>query len=328
MKYNVLIPDVVKEPAEIEQAVFGSLATVKVLDAQSNDDVVAINWQNCDAILAFDKLNYDKELLAKLKKCKVLVRVGVGYDNVDVKEAKKRKIVVCNVPDYGTEEVADHTLALLLSLVRGLPDYSQRVIKRSWLRPNPIPFRLRGKILGIIGLGRIGTAVAVRAKAFGLNVLFYDPYKPEGYDKTLGITRVYSLKELAQQVEIVSVHAPLTKETENMLDKKFFGELKKDIFLINTARGAIIDLAALYQAMKKGKVKACGLDVLPVEPSDDTQQLILDYEKQASWLTGRLVVTPHVAFYSPEAYVEMRQKAAQEALRVLQGQPARNCVNG
>lgn len=326
-KINILIPDFVKPPTRIEQQVFGAEAEVFLGEASKAEEISDEMWGNCHAILAWEKLQYDKQLLAKLKKCKVIVRVGVGYDNIDLLEATSRGIVICNVPDYGTQEVADHTLALLLSLARGLFEFAGRVQQRKWQRQNPIPFRLKHKVFGVIGLGRIGSAVALRAKAFDLRVIFYDPYKADGYDKALGIERVETLEELAAKADIVSIHAPLTEETHNMVNDQFFDKAKTAIVLINTARGAIIDLAALRRAMKKEKVKAAGLDVLPQEPSDDKQQLIVDWENDQEWLRGRLIVTPHVAFYSPEAYQEMRQKAAQEALRVLKGEKARNRVN-
>lgn len=326
--YRILIPDVIKPPAEVEQAVFGRAAMITALAATANEQVGDDHWAECDAILAFDKCNYDRKLLAKLKKCRVIVRVGVGYDNVDLAEAKKRGIIVCNIPDYGSGEVADHAMALLLSLARDIPQFSNSVRQGKWVRQSPIPFRIAGKTIGIIGLGRIGTAVALRAKSFGLRVMFYDPYKPDGYDKALGIERVGRLPDLAAASDIISLHVPLTRETAGMIGREFFAQSRPGLVLINTARGAVVDLAALYLAMKSGQVKACGLDVLPVEPSDKTQKMVVAYENNEEWLSGRLVVTPHVAFYSPESYAEMREKAALEAKRVLEGKKARNQVNG
>ena len=218
-------------------------------------------------------------------------------------------------------------MGMLLSLLRGLPEYTRKVQQRNYSRANNMPTRLRSKILGIIGLGRIGIATAMRAKAFGINIIFYDPYIKDGIDKALNIIRVDTLQEIAEFSDVISIHTPLTSETHGMVDEKFFGFVKKEPIILNTARGLIIDLSALDQAMRKGIVKAAGLDVLPVEPSDDSQQLIVDYENDEEWLRGRLVVTPHIAFYSPQAYEEMRKKAAQEALRVLNGEKARNCVN-
>ena len=324
---NILIPDVISEPADIESKIFGPGAEILVGEATNNQDISDKIWSNCDAILAFDQIIYDKELISKLAKCKVIVRVGVGYDNIDLLAAKNKNILVCNVPDYGTEEVADHTMGMLLSLIRGLPEYVRRVKHRNYSRKNNMPARLRGKIMGIIGLGRIGTAVALRAAAFGIKVIFYDPYKDEGYDKSLGINRVNNLHDIARLSDIVSIHTPLTNETENMIDNRFFNSVKPGMILINTARGSIINISALRIAMKEKIINGAGLDVLPIEPSDDSQQLIVEWENNKEWLKGRLIITPHVAFYSPSALKEMRIKASHEAKRVLEGKSARNVVN-
>ena len=324
---NILIPDVLREPVDIEAGIFGTDADIIVGKATSHEDITDKVWSNCDAILAFDQIIYDKDLISKLTKCKVIVRVGVGYDNVDLLAAKNKDILVCNVPDYGTEEVADHTMGMLLSLLRGLPEYTRKVQQRNYSRANNMPARLRGKILGIIGLGRIGTAVALRAAAFGIKVIFYDPYKDEGYDKSLGINRVDNLYDIARLSDVVSIHTPLTNETENMIDDRFFNSVKPGMILINTARGSIINISALRIAMKEKIIKGAGLDVLPIEPSDDSQRLIVEWENNEEWLRGRLIITPHVAFYSPGALKEMRVKASCEAKRVLEGKPARNVVN-
>ena len=190
-----------------------------------------------------------------------------------------------------------------------------------------MPFRLRGLTMGFIGVGRIGTATLMRARAFGMNIVFYDPYVNDGYEKALGVDRVDTLEDLAKIADIVSINTPLSEETNKMIGRKFFSVLKPGAIVINTARGPIIDLEALKEAMLNNIVRAAGLDVLPVEPSDDSQTLIRAWEKSEPWIKDRLIVTPHVAFYSPESYEEMRRKAAEEALRVMLGEQARNCVN-
>jgi len=181
--------------------------------------------------------------------------------------------------------------------------------------------------LGIIGLGRIGTATALRAKAFGMRVVFYDPYIPDGQDKALGVTRCYELADLLAQADVVSIHTPLTSETRGMANAAFFSMLKPGAIFINTARGAIVDLDALTEALRSGQVGAAGLDVLPQEPPDPDHPLIRAWRARESWIAYRLIITPHAAFYCEEAYREMRMKAALEAKRVLAGQKPRNCVN-
>ena len=327
MKKNILIPDVVVPPAQIEHDVLGDKYNITVGEAQESGDIPEEIWKQSHGILAFHLIDYNAELLSKLENCQVIVRLGVGYDNIDLGEARCRNIAVCNVPDYGTEEVADHTLGLLLALVRSIPGYQQAIKNRNWARNDNITFRLSGKTIGIIGLGRIGMAVAIRCKSFGMNIVFYDPYLDDGYDKALGITRADTLEDFLEQSDIISIHAPSTKETRGMVGSDFLSKVRDGCILINTARGDIINLDELYKIMKLGKVKACGLDVLPIEGHSSEQQLVVDYENDAQWLKDRLIITPHVAYYSAEAYTELRYKAAKQIKGAIDGQEIKNCVN-
>ena len=327
MKKNILIPDVVVPPAQIEHDTLGEQYNIIVGQAQHANDISDDVWKESHGILAFHLMDYNAELLSKLENCQIIVRLGVGYDNIDLAEANQRNIAVCNVPDYGTEEVADHALGLLLSLVRSIPSYQQAIKNKNWNRNDNITFRLSGKTFGIIGLGRIGTAVAIRCKAFGMNVVFYDPYLDDGYDKALGITRADTLEDLLTQCDIISIHTPSTDETRGMVGSDFLAKVKDGCVLINTARGDIINLNELYKSMKSGKVRACGLDVLPIEGHSNEQDLVIDYENNAEWLEDKLIVTPHVAYYSAEAYIELRYKAAKQIRDAIEGQVIRNCVN-
>jgi len=324
---KILIPDVVKSPAKIEKEIFGKTSEIIVGEAKNASDIKDNIWSAVDAVLTFDLIQYTKDLLKKMTSCKIIVRVGVGYDNIDILAAKKQGIVVCNVPDYGTEEVADHTVGLLLMLTRGLKEYLLNVEKRNWSRANLLPTRLRGKTLGIIGLGRIGTATARRASVLGLNIVFYDPYLADGIEKALAFKRLSSLSELACGSDFISIHVPLTNETHNIIDENFFKLVKKIVYIINTERGELIDIKCLEKYMKKNIVAAAALDVLPIEPNCDEQSLIVALEKEEKWIKNRLIVTPHVAFYSPESYIEMRSSAAKEAKRFLEGNKPRNQVN-
>lgn len=329
-QYHILIPDRVAESIEIEQAVFGEQAEFVLGHAMQADEIADAEWERCDAVLAWHELTYDDALLAKMPHCKTIVRVGVGYDNVDLKAAGQRGIVVCNVPDYGTGEVADHALAMLLSFARGLPGIAEKVRQSnefwSWKKVGTLK-RLSDSVLGIVGLGRIGSAVALRAKSFGLRVLFYDPYKPAGYDKTLGIERCHDLYKMLEAVDYVSLHTPLTEETRGLAEQRFFAHLKPGAVLINTARGAIVDLDALERTLRVGRLRAAGLDVLPEEPPDRTHPLLQAWTHNEEWIAGRMLVTPHSAFWCVEALTEMRRKAAEEALRVLEGGEPLNPVN-
>jgi phosphoglycerate dehydrogenase-like enzyme len=256
--------------------------------------------------------------LSALPRVKAVVRCGVGFDNVDLAAAGSRGIVVCNVPDYGTEEVADHALMLLLALARRLLPADRAVRAGAWdittVFGTP---RLRGRTLGIIGCGRIGTATALRAKALGMRVVFHDPLLPDGVEKALGLERADTLEELLPRAEFVSLHCPLTADTRHLLNERTLSLLPEGAYVINTARGGCIDLDALHAALESGRVGWAGLDVVEREPLDD----------ERIRTHPRVILTPHAAFYSVEGFAEMRTKGAREARRVLLGQPVRNAVN-
>lgn len=323
-KFNVLICDLIEPPAELEQKIFGQKFDVVAAQAMNNGELKDEYLANCDGIIAYDKITYHKDLQAKLKKCKVIVRAGIGTDNIDLAEAKRRGIKVCNVPDYCKGEVADHAIALLLSLVRGIPQHVEQIHQGQWVKLTPMAVRLYGKTFGILGMGRIGRETAVRAQALGMKIVFYDPF----FKKTVeGCKKVKSLEELARLSDVVSVHSPLTPQTKHALGEKFFKNAKKGMFLINSARGPVIDMKALRTAMKEGIVAGCGVDALPPEFDEDQRELMLEFEKNEEWLRGRFIATPHAAFYSKESFIELRSKAAAEVKRVLEGKKPLNWIN-
>ena len=188
------------------------------------------------------------------------------------------------------------------------------------------PIRLTNSNIGIIGLGRIGTAVAMRARAFGMKILFYDPYIADGIDKALNFERL-ELNELLERADVISIHTPLTSETRNMVNMDFFDKVKPGAILINTARGSIVSFEALYGALRDETIMAFGTDVLPIEPPDSTDPLTLAWLNKEEWIRNKIIVTPHNAFYSKSAELEMRTKAALEIGRVIRGEAPRNCVN-
>ena len=328
MKNKILIPDRLKENTEIEDKIFGKGYQVITQNKKHANQIPDEIWQSADAILAWHEITYDADLISKLQKCKVIVRIGVGFDNVDLDAAKNKGILVCNVPDYGTNDVADHAMALLLGFNRGIIAYDREVrTNNSWEWESiPILTRLSGSTLGIIGLGRIGLAVSIRARMFGLKINFYDPYLPRGIEKIFEYQRHNDLFEMLGECDYLSFHTPLTSETIGMGNDKFFLNIKKNAVIINTARGGIISMDSLYKAMKNDVVRAAGLDVLENEPPDYKHPLIDAWSKQEEWLKNRLIITPHVAFYNKESYEEMREKAALEAKRVLEGQKPFNRI--
>ena len=326
--YKILIPDRLSAPADVEQEVFGPDAQIRLLQAKQTNEVKLEDWKWADAILLWHDLHLDAALLANCRACKSIVRVGAGFDNVDIAAAAQLGIPVCNVPDYGVDDVADHALSFLVSLARGLPGLDQAARAGTWDWDRAKDFkRITHSVLGIIGLGRIGTAVAMRARSFGLKVLFYDPYVARGIEKSLSLARAESLEEIAQCSDFISLHVPLSAETTGMLDANFFESCSKHPIIINTARGAVLDLNALYEGLKSGNIAAAGMDVLDVEPPDLKHPLIKAWQKREDWLEGRILITPHSAFCNRESLLEIRTKAAKEALRALTSKPLYYCVN-
>lgn len=312
----VVVTDYLAE-AGVEQAVLDPIADIKLL--QTNDEAdVAARGSDASVLLVFHDIKLGERAIPNLPRCRAIIRCGVGYDNVDLQVAGRHGIVVCNVPDYGTEEVADHALLMLLAVVRRLVPCHEQIRSGGWdvttIFGAP---RLRGKTIGLIGCGRIGTAMALRCKALGLRVLFYDPFKPDGLDKALGLERCYRLEDMLPQCQFVSLHCPLTMDTRHILNAKTLALMPRGVYVINTARGPCIDLAALGNALNTGHVAFAGLDVVEREPLND--EVIRKH--------SNVLLTPHAAFYSVEGYREMRTKGAEEARRILSGEAVRNPVN-
>ncbi|MFU8816832.1 MAG: C-terminal binding protein [Pseudomonadales bacterium] len=291
-------------------------------------DVTEEQWRQCDGIVGPPP---PLEYLPKLDKCRIYVKPAVGYDEVPLQAWGELGIPVCNTPDYGTREVADHAMALMLTLTKSIAfhDQSLRQDPRGNWRPalNPFGQRLADCTFGIVGLGRIGTAAALRAKAFDMDVVFYDPYKPNGSELALGIRRADSLEDLLAQADIVSIHTPLNDETRNLIDAGALAAAKRGIIVINTARGPIVDIDALHDALRDGTVLAAGLDVLPDEPANLDKPLIAAWHGDADWLRHRLVITPHSAFFTPQSMRDIRSFSARTAARYLRDGRLDNCVN-
>jgi C-terminal binding protein len=313
---HVFVTDTLPEVGP-ERKILEDLAEVTLLQTYDETDV-AKHGPDADVLLVYHTIKLTERSIATLAKCKGIIRCGVGYDNVDIEAAGKRGIVVCNVPDYGTEEVADHALLMLLAIARRLLPAHQSVRDGKWDFSVAIETpRLRGRTLGVIGCGRIGTAMVLRAKALGMRVVFYDPIKPDGLEKALGVERCHRLDDLLKQAEFVSVHCPLTPQTKHILNAKTLALCPKGVYVINTARGPCVDPTGLLHALDSGQVAYAALDVVEGEPNIP----------EAIRQHPRIVLTPHTAFYSIEGYQEMRSKGAEEARRILTGEAVRNTVN-
>jgi D-3-phosphoglycerate dehydrogenase len=315
-RFKVAITDYLSE-ATVERSVLGPIADLELLQANVEDEVVK-RAADASALIVFHNMKLTEASLSRLTECRAVVRCGVGVDNIDLEAAGRHGIVVCNVPDYGTEEVADHTLLMLLAIARRLVACHNNIVAGGW-EPR-LAFgtpRLRGRTLGIIGCGRIGTATALRGRALGLRVVVYDPYQPAGYEKGLGVERCHHLEELLPRSEFVSLHCPLTSETRHLLNAASLALLPQGAYVINTARGPCIDPNALLAALDSGHVAYAALDVVDREPLDDDR---LRHHP-------RILLTPHTAYYSVEGAEEMRTKAAMEVRRALIGEPVLSPVN-
>jgi len=257
------------------------------------------------------------EMIQQMTRCRIISRFGIGVDNVDIPAATGRGIVVTKVPDYCIDEVSDHAVALLLALVRKIPFSNAQVHGGQWAMSAVVPIhRLRGSVLGLVGFGRIPQLVAPKAKAFGIRVVAFDPYVPSEIFAHAGVERV-DFSELLKVSDYVSIHSPLLPETKDLFNDQTLRQMKPTAYLINTARGPIVDQAALARALNAGALAGAALDVMPQEPPVDSP------------LLGRanVIITPHTSFYSEESLVDLQVKAAQEVVRVLGGQAPRNPVN-
>jgi len=329
-QFKVVITDLIVEPLDVERSVLGDLADVTALDAMCEADLHG-RIEDADAIMVYHYFRLTSDTIQRLKNCRVIVRPGVGYDGIDIAAAREQGIPVCNVPDYGTEEVADSAIGMAISLTRGTHFLNSRLRRGigDWNVDQATPIsRLRGRRFGIVGCGRIGTAAALRARSFGLEVAFFDPYVTDGIDKALGITRVESLHELLSTSHIVSLHCPLTDETRGMIGQAEIALMPRGSFLVNTARGGIVDTDAVVSALATGHLAGAGIDVLEQEPPPNDSPVIAAWRNPDHAAHDRLLLNPHTAFYCEEGSEEFRRKGAQEVLRALTGEPLRNVVNG
>ncbi|XP_021954673.1 C-terminal-binding protein isoform X1 [Folsomia candida] len=315
----------------IEMPILKDVATVAFCDAQSTAEIHEKVLNEAVGALMWHTITLTKEDLEKFKALRIIVRIGSGVDNIDVKAAGELGIAVCNVPGYGVEEVADTTLCLILNLYRRTYWLANMVRDgKKFTGPEQIQVReaaqgcarIRGDTLGIVGLGRIGSAVALRAKAFGFNVIFYDPYLPDGIEKSLGVTRVYTLQDLLFQSDCVSLHCTLNEHNHHLINEYTLKQMRPGAFLVNTARGGLVDESALASALREGRIRSAALDVHENEPFNVFQGPLKD--------APNLICTPHAAFFSDASCTELREMAASEIRRAIVGRipdSLRNCVN-
>jgi lactate dehydrogenase-like 2-hydroxyacid dehydrogenase len=326
---KVIITDYINTP-DIERDILGQEVEVICL-AEEDEHNFPDTIKTADAILVWHA-HISSFTIDSLEKCKAIVRYGVGYDGVDHVHAAKKGVIFANTPDYGVDEVADTASAMILSLIRRVPEYDLacKSYDSGWQEHTLKPLkRTNEHKLGIIGMGRIGSAMGLRMKAFGMQVAFFDPYVVSGYAKTLGVKRFDSLEELQKFASIISIHTPLTEETSGLVDSEFINSLNDGTFLINTARGRIVDsLGSIQAGLDNGKLAGVGLDVLPQEPPKESETLLKTWKDRSHPMASRIIITPHTAYYSERAWEEMREKAARNVKRALDGVKVKNIING
>jgi D-3-phosphoglycerate dehydrogenase len=290
-------------------------AEVRLAACRSEEDVIREGAGA--AVLINQYAPITARVLGALPGLRLVVRYGVGVDNVDVPAACARGVWVANVPDYGTEEVADHTIALALSLLRGVARLDRSVRAGRWEYADGRPLRrLRTLTYGVVGCGAIGTAVAARAHALGLRVVGCDvrPRRPEPGSTVEPV----SFEELLRVADVVSLHAILDRTSAGLIGVDALAAMKPSAIVVNTARGGLVDTAALLAALDEGRLAGAALDVLQVEPPEELGRRLVSHP--------RVVVTPHAAWYSEESFSALKTEVAREAVRVLDGRPPRSPV--
>ncbi len=314
--YLVAVADSVFPNLDPAREVLSTIGAELQLASDPSPEAVLKVASGADALLVtYAKINAD--MIRQMKKCRIISRFGIGVDNVDLDAATAAGIVVSKVPDYCIDEVSDHAMALLLAAVRKIPMATEQVHSGTWKMPNFVPIhRLRGSVLGLVGFGRIPQLVAPKAQAFGLRVVAYDPYVPKDVFARAGVEQM-DFPQLLKVSDFVSIHSPLVPETKGLFNADAFKQMKKTAYVVNTARGPIIDEAALAAALDDGEIAGAALDVMTQEPPVNSP------------LIGnrKAILTPHTSFYSEESLVELQTKASQEVVSVLSGKPPRNPVN-
>lgn len=330
MKVLIVDPLVEGEP-DIEREVAGDGIELVLARTDKGAPLADAVYADCDALLNCRSLHrLPAAIIAKLTRCRVIVQAGVGFNHIDLGAATARSIPVCNTPDYGTTEVADHAVGLMVALSRGIVGYDRRLRAgdKAWeARLLPTVRRLRDLRLGIVGLGRIGLAAARRAAGFGLAIGFHDPYLPAGIELALGFERFAEFDALLRRSDILSLHCPLTAETTGLIGARALALLPAGAIVVNTARGGVLDLDAVYDALRGGRLGGAGLDVFPVEPIDRRDRLLAAWSAGETWLDDRLIVTPHAAFYSSASIRDMRRLSMLTVVEYLRHGRLRTCVN-
>ncbi len=315
-KAKVVLTDYVWESLDVENKILAGLADLVPLQTKKPEDFLS-QAADCDALLNTYAGPITAEVMAKMPKCRIIARYGIGVDTIDLDAATQAGIIVTNNPTYCIEEVAEHTMALLLDSARKIAFYDRLVRAGTWAVPPGKPlYRLVGRTLGLVGFGNIARQVAVRAAAFGMKILYADPFVKDGQFSEPG--KKVELTALYQESDFISVHPPLTPQTRGMINDDAFSRMKPGAVLINCSRGPVVDTAALVRALDAKKIAGCALDTTDPEPLPEPHPL-----------RGRdnVIINPHVAWYSETAMVGLQAGAPNEVRRALSGEWPVNVVN-
>ncbi len=328
-KWTIGVTHLVKPPFDPELAGLQQDAEIIFFDTRDESEFDSELLKRLDIFLVWTP-KISQETIKHLTNCKIIVRYGVGFDKIDRAALKQAGIAFSNNPEYGPEDVADTAIAMLLGLQRRIyqHDHLCRTYTDSWQENHLVPtIHSRECTVGVIGVGRIGISVINRLKPFGYRIIGYDPFISNGLARAVGIERVQSLEELFEQANMITMHCPLTDETRGMVNQSMIERAKPGLVFVNTARGLLIDsLDTIETCLKSGQLLGAGLDVLPEEPPGP-HTLIDAWRENQSWLQGRMIITPHNAFYSGHSMYECRYKAAETARLYVQDNVHRNGID-
>lgn len=302
----------------IESEIFHKIGAHVICPMSSDEEALIEICKDADAIInEFAKIS--ARVINNMNKCKVIGHYGIGLDSIDVNKATENGIMVCNVPDYCIDEVSSHALALIMCLVRKITKGHKLMETGGWGYKSITPIRRISGVqtLGLIGFGKIGRALAQKAQAVGFSVVGFDPFiEPEVF-RIYNVTHIRELEQILSMSDIISIHSPLNSQTERMIGINEFRLMKPHAYLINASRGAIVDEEALIKALEKCLISGAGIDAFTIEPPVNSKLLSLD----------NVILTPHIAYYSEEAVIELRAKIANSVASALSGQIPDNLVN-